>query len=144
MTQNSKFEQDLFQKASEAYRDGNIENAIFIMNKLIQVNPTSATYSTYLGTIYFELKRYHLSRDYFKAATKSDPNSKTASMGYFHSSWGLGFIKAALNEIERYSTNNHLKYYQETLNQLMNSKQSIYSNYTTILRRINATLIKNI
>ena len=133
-------EDELFQKAKSYDSEGDAENAIALMKRLIQGNPTSVVYNGYLGTIYFNLRRYHLSRDHFKLATNVAPHSGKASLGYFQSLWGLGFIKAALNEIERYCSHRYLKDYEEIVGVLLASELAMEAKYNKILCRIDGKI----
>lgn len=136
MTKYPEAEQELFQKAITSYKNGEIENAISIMKQLIKNNPTSSAYNGYLGSIYFDTNRYHLSRNYFKKTIQINSVSETASLGYFHSLWNLGFIKAALREIERYSGLSHLKDYDEIIRNLKESNEVMYKKHQKYIGKI--------
>ena len=141
MTKYTDNEKELFQKAISSYKSGDKESAISIMKKLIKINPDSGSYYGYLGAIYFDQKRYHLSRNFFKKSTEINPQSEAATLGYFHSSWSLGSIKAALEEIDRYSSQFYLKDYDQIVQKLKSDQES-YKKFQKILTKIQEKINK--
>lgn len=114
----NKSDEKLFELASKLRDKGEHDEAIKIMKKFLNSTPHSPAFNGMLGGLYFNLDKFHSALRYFKTASKLNPKSELASLGYFHSLWELNYIKAALNEMDRFLKLKVCKDYLEILTEL--------------------------
>jgi len=118
-----KSDKRLFNFAIATRDEGNYDEAIKIMKKLVISTPHSPAYNGMLGGFYFETEKYYQALRYFKIASKLNPKSELASLGYFHSLWELNYLKAALNEMNRYLKIKNCIDYLEIIDELIIKKR---------------------
>lgn len=87
------------QMANYYLNSNNIENALNYINKLIEKNPSNATYYFTQGTLYDKLEKFDLAQASYENAIKNNPN-------YFDAYYNLGaiFYNKAAKIIEQSSS----------------------------------------
>jgi tetratricopeptide (TPR) repeat protein len=105
LTENERDLLNYFVEKILAYkREKNYKLAIKEATNFTTKFPKKATPFGLLGSLYFELNDYYNAKINFEIATKISPRSETASLGLFHSLWGIGEKKQALDELNRFTS----------------------------------------
>lgn len=112
---------DLFNLSLRLRDEGKTEEAIKGLTHIINTTEDHFLAPVYgvLGGIYFENDKLEIALHNYKKAVSLTPSSELASLGVFHSSWDLGKISEAINEMERFLLlKPHCTDYLEIINEL--------------------------
>jgi predicted Zn-dependent protease len=91
-----------FELAMELYRQDRISEAEQLLWKLREENPTNAAVAGVLGTILWTEHKFKEALPLYQWLVMRSPHSEKASVGYFHTLWGLGRYDDAFDEARRY------------------------------------------
>ncbi len=84
------------------FRQGKKAQAKRGLVALARQHPRSAPVLGYLAGVYFQTDDLENAAEYFRRTTELSPTSELASVGLFHSLWGLGMKQVALDEMRRF------------------------------------------
>ena len=125
----SEQEKAEFKRASALYEEGNIKEALPILETLAKQRPDSGLLLATLANTYWDLNMLERAEQYFIKAVSAAPDVEKISLGYFHLLWELDKKGDAINEIQRfqeYSTlSDHYKEIAEEINEKTDYKISI-------------------
>ena len=89
-------------RAGKLYQQGNIKEALPIMEAIAAEHPEKGILLASLANTYRELGQIERAEDYFKIAVDKSPDSRRISLGYYHLLWEIGKYELAVAEIERF------------------------------------------
>lgn len=96
---------ELLDNGIRLIRQGKPHEALVPLEKARSLFPEAAPLLWYLGSLYLhEMNQPKKALPLYRRASKLDPQSEKASLGVFHSLWGLDRQVEALDEIKRYQT----------------------------------------
>jgi predicted Zn-dependent protease len=91
-----------FNRALEAWHDGDGDMAVQILKRLASKYPNRAFILGMLGAIYQSLDDNERAAGYFQQTASLSPKSELASLGLFHSLWQVGRRDEAMDEMTRF------------------------------------------
>jgi tetratricopeptide (TPR) repeat protein len=119
-----------FAEGVELRDAGDLVKAVNIFLDILQKYPedskTSGIYAVLAG-IYFDLKDYSKSLEYFSKASQLRPQSELSSLGVYLSHAKLKNYGFAISELKRYLDQYPAKLYEDTLKELLNDLDSGYA-----------------
>lgn len=98
----NKEERVKMDEACGLYKNGNLSDALPILEKLSKSNPTSPMLKATLANLYWDLEKVEIAIELFYEAIELGPNSEKISRGLMHILWERKKEAEAVNEIQRF------------------------------------------
>jgi predicted Zn-dependent protease len=127
----SEQEKAEFKRASTLYEQGNIKEALPILEQLARQRPDSGILLATLANTYWDLGMLENAERYFVKAVNTAPDVEKISLGYFHLLWDIGKKGDAINEIQRFQENSTLSNHYKEIAEEVNEK----TDYKIIIKK---------
>ena len=107
-----------FSKAADLYKQGNLNEALKLLEELAVSNPSSAKIIATLANTYWDLEMADEAFENFQKAVELAPEWEDASLGLFHCLWEHDKKDEALREAKRYMSVSNSKDYEDIIKEI--------------------------